>query len=473
MAVAGGRGCEFSPSPSAPSRTLHTSSPQSINDRIVQNFFRHRSPWRPIAAGALAAAVIAMAGCRKERNEPPRVEILLPAEGHVLAVPDTLLVHAHVSDDRAVESVWFALTDDNGVPVAPAEMRTLGHAGGDVYAALPVVAPTTPGGTFTLVVRASDGQESRSAFRDVTVLPEPLRLRALYLVPPAGTAPATIVRIDSAGHISDFTTLADIDGGAVSSAQQYVVFAGGTTAPMTAYATQGAGGWQAGNQNGTGAPYFLGLRHDPADGRFYVGTNDGFVRGYLPHGQQVFTAHLGEYFRSYRTAVVGGHLVSAQDHIGQPQDRLAHLAMPSGAALGAFPLDVHAVHLDARGTDHVLVFGERDGQGVVQERHVELGGVYEMRVFNEGPVRAVQRLGTDAWAVALPGRIVRFTYSTNGIAVLLDGPTADALAYEAATGTLYAATGAQLLRIDPNTGALLGTMSVPGPVGTILPLLNR
>lgn len=439
----------------------------------MQNFFRHRPLGKILPACLLAAVIGVFTSCRKEKNDPPTVEIVQPAEGAFLAVPDTLLVHVRVSDDRAVESVWFGVTDVNGVPIAPTELRTVNTASGDVYAALPIIAPSTPGGLFKLTVRASDGKESRSAFRDITIHPEPLRLRALFLVPPGGTAPATITRVDSADHISSWTTMSDISGGAVSSAQQYVAFAGGPVAPLVGHSTHGPGSWQVTNQNGIGGPYFLGLRTDPADGRFYVSTNDGFIRGFTPQGQQVFTAQQDAFLRSYRTAIAGGRLVAAQEHLGQLVDRLSNMALPSGTPLSYFPLDLQVVHMDARGTDHVLLFGDRDGQGVIQDRHVDQGGVYEMRVFSEGPVRAVQQLSPDVWVVALPGRIVRFQYSTNGLTMLLDGVTADALAYEAATGTLYAAQQGQLLRMDPASGAIISTLSVPGPVGAILPLLNR
>ncbi len=438
----------------------------------MQNFFRHRTRPRALFAAILLAVIGTLPGCRKEKNAPPAVDVIAPAEGHQLYVPDTLFIHLRVHDDRAVESVWCALTDAQGVPIAPAVSRTVGGTG-DVYLELPVTAPATPGGTYSLHVRVSDGDATGSAFRSIMVHPEPLRLRALFLVPPEGTAPAPIIRIDSAGHMSTFTTLGDISGGAVSSAQQYVAFAGHALAPLTAHATQGTGSWQLAASNTPGAPAFQGLRTDPSDGRFYVSTSDGFIRGFHPQGQQQFTAVVDAGAQSYRTAVAAGRLVSAQHLPGQLTDRLATYTLPAGAPQAMHPLAIEVVHMDACDADHVLVFGHRDGQGVVQRFHVALGGMWEMHVFNEGPIRAVQQLGPQLWAVALPGRIVRFHHPTNGVSIITEGITADALGYDAANGRLHAAAGSELWTIDPATGGVLGSVPVPGAVGTILPLLNR
>ena len=51
--------------------------------------------------------------------------------------------------------------------------------------------------------------------------------------------------------------------------------------------------------------------------------------------------------------------------------------------------------------------------------------------------------------------------------------TAQALAFEPATGALYVGVGNELRRMDPNTGALVDVTSLQHAAGVILPLRNR
>ncbi len=414
-------------------------------------------------------------GCRKDRDDTaPAVSILLPTAGHTLAIPDTLLVRVEVKDDRLVQTIWIALTDMDGVPVAPAALVQVNASSGTYEKGIAVTDEGLTTGNYTVTVRADDGVNTGSAFRQVNVLAAPLRLRSLFITPPFGTAPAPIFRIDSVGVLTEFTSMADLNGAAVDGATQHLVLAGGHYAPLLSLATlQGAGNWQVANQNGLDQPYFRHLRLDAEDGRVYFGTNEGFVRGFTGNGAQTFTALTQVGYLSVSTAVVGDRLVCAQKAISLPDRRLVSFAYTSGMELVWYSLDLDVVHMDQRTASSVLVFGDREGEGVVQERNVTQGGVFEMRVFPEGPIRAVQRLDNGTWAIALPGKIVRFNYMNNSVITLAQGFDATDLAFEMATGRLYAAVGDQVLLLDPVSGNTLGTLPLPQVVGRILPLLNR
>ena len=413
--------------------------------------------------------------CRKDKDSSaPSITILAPGAGSTVAVPDTLVVRVAVEDDHIVESVWIAVTNTDGVPIAAPITASPGSTSAVVEGGIPMTDERIAQGSYTLTVRVSDGPNSRSAFLTLGVQAAPLRLRAIFIATPAGTTAAEVLRIDSTGAVASFTTLSDLSGAVADGYGQHVVIAGGTMSDMVAVPTAGyAHPWSVPNLNATGTPYFAGLRLDPADGRIYFGTNDGFIRGVTGEGAQTFTAQVPGGYRSRLTAVVGDRLVSAQAAIALPEHRMATHAYPSGQFVAAFPLDMEPVALDQRTEQNALFFGNIGVDGVIQDRSIGSGGSFVVRQFPGERIQAVQRIDANTWAIALAGRIVRFTYPTNGLVVLAPGVSADALAYEAATGRLYAGVGAQLLFMDHMNGSVLESMDLPYSIGAILPLLNR
>lgn len=411
--------------------------------------------------------------CKKdEAGTPPVVEILLPGAASTVSVPGTITVRVAVSDDHAVETVSITLNAADGIPIAPTISVAVGASSATIERQLSVTDERIASGNYTLTVRAQDGENETRAYRGITVQAAPLRLRAVFIVPPAGTVPATITRIDSVGGVSAWTPLSEANNAAVDGYSQHLFVAGGTNGPLSALATaNSSSAWQVANQNTLPIPYFTGLSVDPADGRVYASTNDGTIRGWTGTGAQTFTAQAMAAFRPFASVVSDGELVSEQRGIVLPERRLVTYAMPHGAQLTHHPLDLEVVALFNR-NDRVMVFGNRDGDGVVQERNLATGGVFEMQVFPGTPLRAVTSLDENTFILALPGEMTRFNASTTAVAGI-SAFTADALAYEAATGTLYAGAGSTLQLMDPANGAVTGTFALGTPIGHILPLLNR
>ena len=419
--------------------------------------------------------VVLLAACRKERDDqPPTVRILEPGNGFVINVPDTFTVRVEVSDERIVRSVTIALADVNGVPVSPPVTATVDNGSATVVRDLVVSDERLLSGAYTLTARASDGANESRAFRSVQLQAAPLRTRAVFITPPFGQGQAAILRIDSTGAVSTFTTVQDLNGAAIDSHDQHLLLAGGLTAPLVALPTAaGANTWQLPNLNADGLPYFNGLRRDPTDGRFYVATGDGHVRGFTGSGSQTFTGQVLPSFRGLHTVLVGERMATVQRSISLPDTRLVTLARASGALIGQYPLDLEVVDMYRRTDQHALIFGNRDGSGIVQDRNVEQGGGFEPREFPGTPILATVRLDGNNWVIALPGQLVRYAHASNGLTLLASGIDAQALALDAASGALYVGTADAMLTMDPVTGAVLATLPVAGGVGRILPLLNR
>jgi hypothetical protein len=429
-----------------------------------------RPLWLPVLLLACLSA------CKKDLDEvPPDVSIVLPGTGYTVSVPDTLLVRVEVGDDRQLESLTISLNDADGVPISPPVVAMLNSVSTTVTRELVLTSERLISGNYSLTVTATDGVNESRAFRTITVQAAPLRLRSLYVTPPFGfPAPIPVWRIDSTGSLSQVATLSELGGAAIDPDRLYL--AGSELQPLLGIPqVSGAASVSVQNGNSAGAtvPFFLGVSIDPGDGRCYFGTNDGFVRGLNNVGTQVFTAQSPSGFRSERTATVGNVLASFARHQVLGQWSLVSHALASGAVLGQFPADQVPVVLWERNAQQALVFGNRNGIGVVQECNVQQGGCNDLRTFNEGEILAVARLDASNAIIAVPGNLVRYSAGSNSVTLLAQGTTAQCLAYDAATGTLYAGVGNDLVALDPMTGAQSILRTFPHSVGAVLPLLNR
>ncbi len=426
----------------------------------------------------LGCVLVFFGSCNKDKDEnAPNVRIVAPSEGYSLSIPDTLAIRVEVDDDRNVERLVIAVTNELGVPIAPAIAVDVNSTSATIEQALVFIDESTESGHYTIMAYTTDGTNEKRDFVDISIQAAPLRLRAVFIAPPTSEPPPyAITRIDSLGGISDWTTISEFAGAAIDPQTKHLILAGGAYQPLTALPTEaGISTWIVSNQNGAGAswPYFLGLCLDPDDGRCYFGTDDGLIRGFSGNGQSQFNAQTLANHRSYGTAILGDLLVSHQKENVLGTSRLVTYASSSGVLQTSFPLDMETVELFRRSDDQVLVFGNRAGEGVIQDRNVLFGGNFEMRVFSEGPIASVVRLNANTWVIALPNRLVRFDYPSNGISELAAGVAATALAYESATGSLYVGSGSNITLLDPMTGTITGAFSLSEPVGSILPLLNR
>lgn len=424
----------------------------------------------------LACMAILHSGCRKDADEEaPTVHILMPGAGFQTFIPDTITVRVAVADNEIVESVTVLVTDQSGVPISSPATASVQTSSATVELDLPVTSERVEDGVYTLMARASDGANDGRALVSITVHAAPLRLRAIYTAPPSGSAgPLSVSRIDSTGSVSTFLTLNELSGLAIDPDNLYS--AGIQFEPLVRHSLNSGANVTMVPNPGTAPPpgsFFNGLVRDAQDGRVYCGDRDGFVRGFAPSGSQAFTGSSPLGCFSEGTAVVDDLVASiAINPITQDRMLVSH-ARSSGTVLATFPFEARPTALFAIDDDQALLFGEQDGDGVIQAVNAEQGGVLELRTFPASPVLAVAPVTAGLYIVALAGGLKRYVLQSNSATDLITGQEFTSLAYDPVSGGIWAGTGSQILLIDPVSGATLDQRSLPHPVGHVLLQFNR
>ncbi|MDQ3101426.1 MAG: Ig-like domain-containing protein [Bacteroidota bacterium] len=408
-------------------------------------------------------------GCKKEKDDQkPLIEIILPGSSATLHVPDTLVVRVNVSDDEMVKNVWFTLGDANGGVIAQSGTVEVNAMSATVERMIIVNDASITSGTYTLSVRANDGTNTSTAFRSVNVSEEELRLRAIFITSPSGS----IIKIDSVGTQSIFSTFNEISEADINSFTQQLFIATGFFDPLQVLTASDQGNnWQLPNTNPQSTPYFTAIHTDESDDRTYVCTNEGYIRGYTSSGIPQFTAQALSGFRPYQGVVAGDRYISEQHAIALNEKRLVNYTYANGSLLEQFALDLDVIAMFPA-SDQLLVFGNRNGDGVIQSRNITQGGIYEMQLFSGEEIIAVDLISPSTYVVAKTDQVVRFQYTNNSIVPLMNAPVTD-IAYEKAGGAVLVGLDQQIQVIDPMNGNLVNTIGLPDPIGKILPLFNR
>ncbi len=421
-----------------------------------------------------AVGAVLFSACKKDpANEVPRVSITSPADGASLTVPDTLVVTLDAMDDIGLEQVAVSLLDQNQVPVVASVGRAVSGKSVSITLRLPINSQQLSSGIYTLYATAYDGSLTGKDFRALHVTAAPLRVRAIYTVAVADGSTA-LYKTDSLGQ----TTVAgnwpmDLGGAAVGSAAQRLFIAGGITGDLQALSTDAAGtAWQLPNLS-TGLPWFTSV-DQCADGALYVGLGNGTVRGFnARNGTGAFNATMPPQFRATQTVVSGTLVICTERHLVTQEQRLGIHYLGTGAQQETQPLDMEPVRIFDRDGQHLLIFGNRNGMGVVQDRSIAGGSGWEPYTWPQA-ITATERVEQGTWLVALAnGDLHRFTFNNAGSLVVATTPVLHTMTLNTVDNRVYAGAEGQVIAIDPTTGTFAPAWTVAGSVRYVLPLLNR
>ena len=440
----------------------------------VQHYFAAMGYQHRLVLAALVAVVAV--SCKKEEEErAPMVTIVAPGNGFDLSVPATLNVVADVSGEQDIDEVSFTITDANGVPIMEPFSVVPASNPARLEVGIQITSDLIADGDYTLTVQASSGDARGKDYAEIDIIGAPLRLRRVLVIGQPDAGSVSVHVIDSTGAVSLANTLLmDLGDAAVSSAAHTLAVMGAVEGPLVAFAPDGIQvPWQKPNLGGSGTPWFTSLDLCE-DGRYYVGTTDGSLRGYnAVTGATERVISLLTNYRAQRTCIVNERLLVAQvDQTGSTW-RLGIYQASSGAMTGDPTLEQVVVAMFRRNDTHVLLFGNRDGHGVLEDHDVESGGGWEPYQWTS-TVIAVERVDANTLLVALAdGKLERFTYSNAGSVTIANIADMRDLSLDPVSGLVYVAAGTSVSAVNPQNGQITSSYSVGSPVHYVLPLLNR
>jgi hypothetical protein len=420
----------------------------------------------------ILSLLIGIVACKKKDDtQGPSMSIISPSDGSSFSVFDTILVELQVSDNEIVTSVSVTLLD-NGVAVIPTVSRSINQANANVVLALPISNLYLETGQYSLRARATDGKNEENKFISVFVQEEAKRFRGLMAIT-ENAGSVAVYRLDSVFNQSVLhVTAMDLSAASISSYAQQVYIAGGVSGDLLALdINDGSIRWDAPNLGIGTIPYFH-FTHI-ASNILYASNDDGFIRGYNEFGGVVFNADVLSGYRAGYEWKQDNKLISEQKLITGNDRKLVIYFAGSGAIESEYLIDKSLIAAFQRQGSDALIFGNRNGDGVIQIFNTDFGPGFEPRTFNGEPLKVVDQLDANNYLIATSSGLYKYTYSNNNLQMISGNQSILDLQYDLLTGVLYAISGTDILAIDPNSGNSSTIGSLGAPIKRILPFYNK
>lgn len=330
-------------------------------------------------------------------------------------------------------------------------------------------------GTYYINVFASDGVNDANAFREVTVFEAPLEIERYVAVSRPGSG---LVRVDTIDEQFALGLLSQWNGDHSSTAinsyhQQIIVGGGNLSAALGIDAKYASVLWSIPNQNNSSLPYFKDVRFSEDHLLTYMTNEDHQIRGYNKNGDVAFSAMSSI---TYRPKKVLGHedlvIVELAD-IVPPMRRLGLYWRSSGVLLQDNPLNMDVVFMNLRNSDRLIMFGNENGQAVVEERDLDNGSSWTLTSLPSGVLNDAVAINSTNYLIAHESGLYRYYYATNNNVLLVGGINANKVAYDKVNALAIVAVNSDLRFYDAGTGAFLTSVSLPDDAEAIGVLYNK
>jgi hypothetical protein len=431
--------------------------------------------WMNTAILVPVGLLLGMQACKKDADEnPPTVRIVQVTPSGAIHIPASVAVTIEVADDQVVKAVTLALEDENGVTVGPLVSGSVNESGSSLTLTLAITDERLGTGNYVLAARATDGTNDGRDFEPIDLVAAPLRVLAVLASPAPDPGGGAIMWLDTNEDWTTWSGPEDVHEMAVIG--RTVISSGATDGDLVMRHYDGSDRRVlAVNEGlaGSNVPYFSGLRSDPTVGRIHVGLANGLIRGFNGSGTGVFTGTSPEGLRSACTVVLEDRLMSGGQHIGTDQWSLVAHAGVGGGVIEQRPMDHVPFALAKRTPSQVLSFGQRGPDVIIHSFPVlQLGGS-DLLVLTDTQLHDVESDGAGYHALGLSTGLTLYSAASNTIDVLYSAGAVNAAAFDPANGSIYAASGSLVMRIDRASGAILDSWTLPIIVGDLAVVLNR
>jgi hypothetical protein len=128
----------------------------------------------------------------------PVVIFIEPEEDYSVNLPDTLDVKVEINDDRIIQTVELNIVDENKIPIISGKYYSPGTSQFVIGTSFILEDKTLVSGSYYLMVRASDGINTKDKYLEIRIHEVPARILAYIAVSASDGFGSTITRLNPA-----------------------------------------------------------------------------------------------------------------------------------------------------------------------------------------------------------------------------------------------------------------------------------
>ncbi|MCA1764275.1 MAG: hypothetical protein LC664_14975, partial [Flavobacteriales bacterium] len=390
----------------------------------------------------VACLVIVLYGCKEEGDEdPPRIFISDPFENQPISSIDTFLVSATITDNERVAYVEIDLLDQNFSTVTdPVRFNTSGtevEFGYEWY----FNEPFLTSGPYYFAVRAGDGENTSSAYKQVNVSAIPRQIDQFVAV----TYSFNNVDIYKGSSLQNWDHLlnsfVDFQGAALNYRQNIIGVAAGLVGDAHFYnLDEGEIQISYTNLGDPSIPYFRGLDYNHDTENFILLQDEPRARVLDKNAEGLYAANLFPGFRPVRSFDFGNEYFLYEKRVTADQYVLSEYAKAglllssyatSGPVIGVFEKDIDQFFLWEDGAEGVELAVLTRGSELIAPVYSRPGET----------LKAVVEIENGVFVFSTDQGLYRYNYSNGGTAVLNTSISPETLLYEELDGVFYATSG--------------------------------
>lgn len=388
--------------------------------------------------------------CKKEGDtQPPVITISVPVYNQAFNVGDELIVQGNVSDESSLKKVAITLLNEQEQPVH----RTLSV---DVSSNDQVINTSylldnihLESGAYKLCIFASDGTNDVNTYIPVYIIAIPRVLEKIMIATVSTASQTAISTIDSAGTVVSYTNFSgDHLELSVNSYFQELFHCGNATGNFTGIALRDKRVVvNVPVVPSSSVPYFTGF-YEKND-RYYISFYNELVKGYDHTGNITYNATALSGYVVKKMCLNDQHLIAEeQNKITKEQKLVCYYS--TGVAEQNLSMEQEVTSFCERDDAHVMVFGNKAGQGVIQEYDRIANSLWEPYPYKlPGEIKYVLKLDKNTYLLAISnGNIYKYVYTASSVTSFLTGYTAIQMVWDELNNTLYVVEKNKISKLD-------------------------
>lgn len=410
--------------------------------------------------------------CKKEDEVYPVIILENPASQITIGPTDTVLVEARITDNNTIEKVTVQLLTINFAPVSSALILEPNSSEYHLSVNYILQNPQLSSGTYLIAVTASDGKNTAYAYREVYVLALPQLRKAVFVLSKNNTGIVNISRADTLHQLQSFLNLpSDYLGSSVDSKNQVLYVLGQTTGGLTFIDANSAALINSIPPNTPmGPPTFQFLHFK--DNLNFISFYDGNVRAYDQNGTRNFEAIQSGYARPNAILKTEDYVYVENFYLNAQQNKLEQYFYPSGISNQIIFLDMDIVSLYEKSSDELFLFGDKNGQAVLEKYDRLNNSIQLIRTFGNYTIHDVFQYRNTQYYLATSNGLFRYDYDMNSLSPLTS-IASQGIKYDPLMNEFFLSENSAVHVIDGASFTEKYTLSCPDSVLNILFLYDR
>ena len=405
--------------------------------------------------------VLVSFSCKKVTDEQDPVIIIdLPEENKNINIPDTLHIKAVVSDDNKLESIQIVITDEYFIPAFNSYSYPVDGNPTKIEDHLVLDDILIESGIYFLKIRASDGVNTKNAYRKIYVNGVPRELNNVIIIT-KNAGDIVVQSVDNTFSLNHlFTVNGSYETSEINSRHQLLYIAGSYSDHLRAFNLMNYDQeWIIEGENHPPLPYFRNLLYD--DDLLFVSTSKGEIRWYNEHKVNLSSAVMDGKMVPGLCCLHGEFIVTESSEISGVHKYLLSFYLVSGSPANKLLVDMDIAGIFPKEENKLYVPGNKLNEGGLYIYNTQTNGIEKIRQFDGKKIIASESVDKNNLFIAFGDGVYLYTYNLNSLTLFIPALSAQIMRFDAIGSILYIAESMRVSSYKYPQGYLIDNVDMP------------